>query len=133
MPFARLTLNPALTSEAARALAQGLTALIAEALAKEASLTAVLVESPTGLWTIAATPRSQAAHLEVRVTAGTNSPAQKADFIARAQALLRAALPGLAPASYVCVLESPATDWGYDGQTQAARAQKRSGGSTEAP
>lgn len=133
MPFARLTLTPALAPETARSLAQSLTALIAEALAKDASLTALLIESPARLWTIAATPRTQAAHLEVRVTAGTNSPAQKADFIAGAQALLHAALPGLAPATYVCVLESPATDWGYDGQTQAARAQNRAIAATGAP
>ena len=125
MPFARLTLTPAPTPDTARRLAQSLTTLIAEALAKDASLTAVLIESPAAaLWTIAATPRTQAAHLEVRVTAGTNSPAQKADFIARAQTVLCATWPGLAPATYVCVLESPGSDWGYDGQTQAARAAK---------
>ncbi|UUZ78419.1 hypothetical protein LP414_13035 [Polaromonas sp. P1(28)-13] len=31
----------------------------------------------------------------------------------------------LEPASYVIVREVPATDWGYGGQTQAARRQAR--------
>ena len=33
---------------------------------------------------------------------------------------------GLEPASYVIVREVPASDWGYGGQTQAARALAKS-------
>ncbi len=70
------------------------------------------------------------AMLEISITQGTNTAAQKAAFIARAFAELEAQLglgqgQGLEPASYVIVREVPARDWGYGGQTQAARALAR--------
>ncbi|UUZ69802.1 tautomerase family protein [Polaromonas sp. P2-4] len=68
------------------------------------------------------------AFLEISITAGTNTPQEKAAFIAAAfeelQRQLGAGQP-LEPASYVIVREVPATDWGYGGQTQAARRQAR--------
>ncbi|GAB1435911.1 hypothetical protein MASR2M32_21550 [Sphaerotilus sulfidivorans] len=60
--------------------------------------------------------------LEIRITAGTNTAQQKADWIAAAWDTLRRALPdALVEASYVSVLELPADDWGWGGRTQAAR------------
>lgn len=123
MPFARLTLIPAPPPAVAERLAAALTALIAGGLAKRHELTSVLVEAASAAhWTVGAEGRRVAAHLEVAVTAGTNSAAQKAGFLAEATAELRRALPGLDPATYVVIREIAATDWGYDGQSQAARA-----------
>ena len=64
------------------------------------------------------------AQLGIDLTTGTRSAEQKAVFVAGAWQLLGRVLggaTGLAPASYVIVREVPATDWGYAGQTQAAR------------
>lgn len=125
MPFARLTLVPALPPETSQPLANDMTALISTTLAKRHDLTSVLIETPgPGQWTIGANPQQSAAHLEVSVTAGTNSAAQKRAFIGRAMALLRAAIPDLAPATYIVVRELAASDWGYDGLTQADRAAR---------
>lgn len=122
MPFARLTVIPA--PDLGPKLAADLTDLISHDLEKRHDLTSVLVETPgPGLWTIGAVPTAAAAHLEVWVTAGTNSESEKQQFVANAMALLRQALPGLARATYVVVTELPATNWGYDGRTQADRAQ----------
>ncbi|MGV8989459.1 MAG: tautomerase family protein [Cypionkella sp.] len=66
--------------------------------------------------------RKAAAHLEVFVTAGTNTEDEKRQFIRSAMAALRKVVPGLAEATYVVVHELPGTDWGCDGQTQTARA-----------
>ncbi len=126
MPFARLTLKSAPAPDLAHSLATGLTDLIARDLRKRHELTSVLVETPAAChWTIGATAKDTAAHLEVCVTTGTNSEEEKRIFVGSAMALLRRALPGLATATYVVVKELPACDWGFDGQTQADRAQQK--------
>ena len=69
-----------------------------------------------------------AAMLEITVTSGTNTPAQKAAFVQAAFTELRRQLAAggeLEEASYVTVREVPATDWGYGGVTQHDRAQTR--------
>lgn len=126
MPFARLTLIPAPTSDTAQLLAADLTAIVAHDLGKQHELTSVLVETPgVPQWTIGANRREVAAHLEVCVTAGTNSEEEKRAFVGNAMLLLQRTLPMLATATYIVVKELPATNWGFDGQTQADRARKR--------
>lgn len=126
MPFARLTLIPAPGPEAVERLTGGLTTLIRDDLGKRHDLTAVLVETPDHTrWTVGAARQEAAAHLEVCVTLGTNSDAEKRRFIGNAMRLLRQELPTLATATYVVVKELPATNWGYDGETQADRVLSR--------
>lgn len=126
MPFARLTLIPAVTPEVAQSLAAELTALIARDLKKKHELTSVVIETPgTSRWTIAANEQDVAAHLEVCVTEGTNTDEDKRTFIGSTMLLLRQALPTIPVATYVVVKELPGINWGYDGQTQADRARKK--------
>lgn len=125
MPFARLTYRPH-RPDREEHLAQALTNLIARDLAKRHDLTSVLIEATSSShWTIGGEPPAAAAHLEVFVTAGTNSPEEKRAFLQNAMALLRAEWPELHAATYVVVHELPATDWGYDGLSQADRAAAR--------
>ena len=89
-------------------------------------VTAVLIEAlPAGRWHVGGLPTQRpTALLEVAITAGTNSTAQKAQFIRAAfDAIERIVAPngGLEPASYIQVRELAATDWGYGGLTQDAR------------
>ncbi len=95
-------------------------------LGKNYSLTALAIDVvPSARWTIAAETlaerRIASAHLDVKVTAGTNTAAEKAEFIERAHAALGAVLGPMAPASYIVIDELPAESWGYGGRTQAAR------------
>lgn len=76
-------------------------------------------------WAIGDGGRPSAAHLEVCVTAGTNSEQEKRAFSTNAMATLQRALPDLDPATYIVIKELPATDWGYGGRTQADRAIQR--------
>ncbi|MAZ82085.1 MAG: hypothetical protein CME90_00500 [Hoeflea sp.] len=123
MPFARLTLHPAQTPDTTSRLAADLTSAIAKDLGKRHELTSLLIETPASArWTIGAEDREVTAHLEVCVTAGTNSEEEKRIFVRNAMALLRRALPTLAEATYVVVTELPSVNWGYDGRTQADRA-----------
>ncbi|MEB2871285.1 tautomerase family protein [Pseudomonas rhizosphaerae] len=126
MPFARLTMSLDLPVDQSRHLCNELTDLIASALGKRRELTSVLMEvMGAHHWTVGGTDQPTAAHLEVCVTAGTNTEEQKAVFMVGAMALLRSALPNLNPATYIVVKEHPGTDWGYDGRSQADRARRR--------
>jgi 4-oxalocrotonate tautomerase len=126
MPTLQLKISPPQPPEGHALLARELTAITAQHLGKRPEVTAVLIEElPAARWHVGAVAVQRAtAWLEISITAGTNTPAQKAAFIEAAFAVLQSQLGAgqpLEPASYVIVRELPATDWGYGGQTQAAR------------
>ncbi len=132
MPTLILKVSPPQTAQRHEALAQALTRLTAQHLDKRAEVTAVMVDNlPPERWFVGGQSVTRAtAFLEISVTQGTNTPAQKAAFIEATYAELQHQLgvagqagdpPPLEPASYVIVREVPSTDWGYGGQTQRAR------------
>jgi 4-oxalocrotonate tautomerase len=126
MPFIRITASgPTLAPEQVSRLQNEMTELMAAVLRKNADLTSVLVEQPAvGGWAIGRAPARTAVHVDATVTAGTNSPEEKARFIDRTMRLLRSVLGAeLSPATYVVVTEVPAQAWGYDGRTQESRLQ----------
>jgi 4-oxalocrotonate tautomerase len=124
MPFIRVTtLGPALTAKQISRLNTEVSGLMESVLGKVAELTSVLVEQPEAArWTIGGIATPVAVHVDATVTAGTNTPEQKAFFIEQLMALLKSVFgPGLNPATYVVVTEVPANSWGYDGRTQESR------------
>jgi len=128
MPFIRLTiLTPSLSETQARALQEGTTRLMNSVLGKNASLTAVLVEqASSGGWSIGNEAAPIAAHVDAMITAGTNSPEEKARFIAEEMSLLRQVLgPALRDETYIILHEIPAESWGYGGRTQEDRKKRR--------
>jgi 4-oxalocrotonate tautomerase len=130
MPTLQLKLAPPVSESVQAALAQELTQLGARLLGKREEVTAVMVETlASGRWHIGGRAATEpTAWLEISITAGTNTEAQKAAFINAAHTALQRHLAAgqvLAEASYVIVRELPATDWGYAGRTQRARQQAR--------
>lgn len=130
MPTLTLRLAAPPDHERDQALATALTAITAATLGKRVEVTAVLIEElPAARWFIGARAvQRPTALLEISVTEGSNTPAQKAAFIKTAFAELQEQLaPGAAleAASYVIVREVPATDWGYGGKTQQTRQALR--------
>ena len=130
MPTLLLKVTPLQNPERYQALAAALTALTAELLHKRPEVTAVVIDDlPRARWCVGGrTGQGTAALLEIGITAGTNTEAEKARFIAAAfNELQRQLAPdgGFEVASYVTVRELPATDWGYGGQTQRARQLAR--------
>lgn len=126
MPTLQLKVSPLQNPLRYRALASALTELTALHLGKRPQVTAVLIDDiPAARWHIGGQDVSApTAFLEISITAGTNTIAEKQAFIAAAFDELQKQLghgKALEPASYVIVRELPATDWGYGGQTQAAR------------
>jgi 4-oxalocrotonate tautomerase len=130
MPTLLLKIAPPQAPTRRQALAAALTELTAATLGKRADVTAVVIEAlPQAQWFIGGTPPAGAtALLEISITAGTNTPDEKARFIEAAfDELQRQLAPeqGLAAASYVIVRELPASDWGYGGRTQGSRRLER--------
>lgn len=126
MPFLHIRIAPRRGTEVdSAALACDFTQIAVELLGKRADLTSVRVERvEPGDWFIGGVPgerRLPTGHVQIQVTQGTNTAAEKAAFVARAYQRLAAALGPLHPASYVVVDEIPADAWGYAGRTQAAR------------
>ncbi len=124
MPFVHIRIaGRDIRPEQIRRLQEGATQLMATLMRKNAELTAVLVEeAEAGAWSIAGRAVTDAAHLDVKVTRGTNTAEEKAQFIAAANALLREVLAvDLPVATYVVIDEVPADAWGYDGRTQHGR------------
>ena len=124
MPYLKLAYaSPA--AVAAADLAATLTRITVGLLGKQRELTVVAIDPlPLAGWFVggAALGEGQSgAVLEIRITEGTNTKAQKAAFVRAAFDALATALPGLHPASYVTLHEPPADAWGYAGQTQEFR------------
>lgn len=130
MPTLHLKVSPLQNPPRYRTLAAALTRLSAEHLGKHAEVTAVMIEDlPAARWYVGGQDvQRPTAFLEISITQGTNTAPEKAAFIAAAYTELQAQLGAgqlLEPASYVVVRELPGTDWGYGGQTQAARHAAR--------
>lgn len=128
MPILTLKTTTPPSANAANTLVRQLTELSTHLLSKRAEVTAFVWQVvPDAHWWIggASTPQAHA-QLDIRVTQGTNTAQEKAEFVRAAHAALEAAYrpQGLHPASYVSVLEVPATDWGYGGLTQRERGQR---------
>jgi 4-oxalocrotonate tautomerase len=109
------------------AIHKGITTLMAEVLGKVPSLTAVLVEQvPAAGWSVGGEPVALAAQVDAIISAGTNTPEQKARFVAEANALMRSVLGAELPdVTYVVIHDVPKDSWGYGGLTQERRAEQR--------
>jgi 4-oxalocrotonate tautomerase len=126
MPFLDIRLSAPCLPEKVAQIAARMTDLTVELLGKRREVTAAVVQCVApGHWAIGGESLNLAGSasffLEVNVTEGTNTPAQKAAFVAAAFAAAEAILGKLDAASYVIVRDVAAASWGYQGMTQAAR------------
>ncbi|TVO69147.1 tautomerase family protein [Denitromonas ohlonensis] len=64
-------------------------------------------------------------HLDIKITEGTNTKAQKASYVQRVFNDLAALLPDCAPTSYIVIDDVRADAWGFGGRTQEARFIQR--------
>jgi 4-oxalocrotonate tautomerase len=128
MPFINVKVaGPKLDAAQTVAIQTGITSLMAEVLNKQGPLTAVLVEEvPLSGWTVGAEAVPRAAQVDATISEGTNTPEQKARFIAETNNLLREVLgPDLPVVSYIVIHDVPKNSWGYGGLTQEHRAKAR--------
>jgi 4-oxalocrotonate tautomerase len=132
MPILTLKLSAHANLKDANALAFDLTALSAEVLHKRSDVTSVVFERiPANDWWVGGEVSAQVLmQLDIRITHGTNSTAEKAAFVAAAFALLPQHLAQgqqLHATCYISVQELAATDWGYGGYTQQQRREMPQG------
>jgi len=130
MPTLNLKIAPLQNPERYQQLARALTAITAELLGKRPAVTAVIIDDlPAAQWYVGGEDvQRPTAMLEISITQGTNTPAEKEAFIRAAWEELQRQLAHGGPleeASYVIVRELPATDWGYGGRTQLERKLAR--------
>jgi len=129
MPYLHLQLGQPLSAARKRSLARRSTDLIAAILHKRAEVTAVrIADAADDGWHIAGEPVAAGltpAHGTLYITAGTNTPAEKAEIIVALHRLLADTCGPLPEASYLVIHEMPAGNWGYEGRTQAARQVAR--------
>tara|TARA_R110000782_G_scaffold111561_1_gene201340 strand:+ start:1137 stop:1541 length:405 start_codon:yes stop_codon:yes gene_type:complete len=130
MPFIAIkTTGSTLGPAAIQTLQRETTALMADIMGKKAEVTAVLVEdAPASHWSVGgqalAGSGGVTAHVDIKITQGTNTTAEKAAMIAATRDMLVRVLPDLSDVAYVVIDEIPATDWGYGGLTQAERKRR---------
>ncbi|WP_432096546.1 tautomerase family protein [Streptomyces sp. bgisy100] len=121
MPHIRVTVTDSeLPADVRSALARGLTRLAVSVLHKSSARTVVhIVPVPAGHYFVDGEPLSgdRDAHVEVSLTLGTNSAAEKAAFIAAARELLSDLLGPLSR-SGVALHELHPESYGYHGVTQ---------------
>jgi 4-oxalocrotonate tautomerase len=126
MPILTLKLSANAKLQDATALAQDLTRLSSQVLRKRADVTSVVFErlAINDWWIAGDLPAQVLMQLDIRITQGTNSDAEKEAFVAQAFALLSEHLEAgqsMHATSYISVQELPATNWGYGGLTQQQR------------
>lgn len=126
MPFIRISLaGKSPSAQQVMHLQAETTKLMAEILGKRPEVTVVAVESGSAShWSIGGEAFKEAqglGQMEAFITAGTNTEQEKADFIAGAYQMLATVVGTVCTPIYVLIIEVYAANWGYDGQTQAAR------------
>ena len=126
MPILTLKLSAHAQIKYAQALSLALTQLSAQVLHKRADVTSVVFErvAANDWWIGGQTHQHILVQLDIRITQGTNTEAEKEAFISQAFALLPehlAAGQAMHATCYISVQELPATDWGYGGLTQQQR------------
>jgi 4-oxalocrotonate tautomerase len=126
MPTLSLRLSQPVAEARRQALADLLTRITAEVLGKRPEVTLVMVDGfGPSRWFVGGGPPDRISFvLEIAVTQGTNTAAQKSAFVKAAYEGLRTLLAAegeIDPVSYVHVRDVLATDWGYGGKTQLER------------
>ena len=128
MPYITITVaGQTLDQERTNTLIAETTRLMHEVMGKRVDVTSVRVEEVSGhRWAIGGVlvgeGGSAAAHMDIKVTAGTNTANEKAEMVAAGYRLMQDVLGTIYEACYVVIHELSADAWGFGGQTQAARA-----------
>jgi 4-oxalocrotonate tautomerase len=122
MPFIRATIsNPQLDSATRETLVKGLTDLALTTLNKPLERTTVHLNLVAAdRYYVGGEPVGEAtgAHVEVSITAGTNSADEKARFISQTYDLLQSTLGLLPSVAGVALYEMHPESYGYNGVTQ---------------
>lgn len=130
MPYINIRIGTQLSSDQREALFEQTTTLMNTVMGKRREVTVVnILESEPQQWSCNAQRLDEKspipAHVDIKVTDGSNTAEEKAEMIAETVAMLQTTVGALQEACYVVIDDIPANSWGYNGKTQAARAASK--------
>jgi 4-oxalocrotonate tautomerase len=126
MPYLSFHVSADVSQDQSDHVASVLTELTATVLGKKHELTSIEVNAtPPKHWYIGGNSLASQSlvtfYLDIKVTEGTNTKNEKAEYIGRVFDAVAKIFGPLAPASYIVIHEVHADAWGYEGQTQEFR------------
>lgn len=126
MPYLHLRVASADSPDTTQKLAKCLATHTRDILGKKPEVTSIDIEyTQSGHWFVGgiAVDAQQAStfYLDVKITDGTNTKQQKADYIRAVFSDLQKILGPVADASYIVIDDVRADAWGYQGRTQESR------------
>ena len=131
MPFINIAIaGTQLTSAQKQQLFDETTRLMSEVMRKDPRLTAVRIDQfNADDWAVgrktATIHDKTAVHMDIKVTAGTNTDEEKEEMIRQSIEMIKEVVGEIPEASYIVIHEVDATAWGYDGRTQRSRVSVR--------
>ncbi|WP_321369083.1 tautomerase family protein [uncultured Desulfuromusa sp.] len=130
MPYINIRVGSRLNSLQKSNIQNRTTDLMNRVMGKRREVTVVHIdESVPALWAVDGKGLKEeapvAVYVDIKVTQGTNSAEEKAQMIARTVTMLKEEIGAIQEACYVLINDIPANSWGYDGISQAERADKR--------
>ena len=121
MPYINVKLNVKESDELREKIADIVLENTTTILNKKADVTSVLVEfMPQNNWSIGG-KTCVTFYLDIKITKGTNTKEQKANYIKKCYEDFNELLEEINPASYIVIDEVEADSWGFEGLTQEYR------------
>ena len=121
MPYINVKLNVKESDEVREKIADIVLENTTTILNKKADVTSVLVEfMPQNSWSVGG-KNYVTFYLDIKITKGTNTKEQKANYIKRCYEDFNELLEEINPASYIVIDEVDGDSWGFEGLTQEYR------------
>lgn len=121
MPFIHIKTNVKNDTKVKETIVKEVLENTSTILHKDPKVTSILVEfMPFESWTIEHENKNTF-YLDIKITKGTNTKEEKANYIQKTFSDLRTILGDIHPASYILIDEVDGSSWGFDGITQEHR------------
>ena len=126
MPYLNVRVSGPSSAETAEKIVTVLMKHTSEVLGKKAEVTSIEVDFiPANNWFVGGTRVSESKevtfYLDIKVTEGTNTKAEKLKYINNVFTDFEAILGPITPASYIVIHDVSADSWGFQGRTQEYR------------
>jgi 4-oxalocrotonate tautomerase len=130
MPYLHLRIAAAESSAHTESIAASLLTHTRDILGKKPEVTAIDIEyTRPRQWFVGGVPVSDKQeitfYLDVKITEGTNTKKQKAQYIKAVFSDMQEILGALTKASYIVLHDVRADAWGFEGRTQKSRIKEK--------
>lgn len=126
MPYLNVRIAREESSDVAKKLVSALMKRTHEVLGKKPEVTSIAIDFvPPELWFVGGTrvsaQKAVTFYLDIKVTDGTNTKNEKAEYVKEVFSDFEAILGAITPASYIVIHDVRADSWGFQGKTQEYR------------